>query len=90
MPWFPMFVQLNGADALIVGGGKVALRKAEKLLPYGPRITVVAPDFCPELEALSGLTLCRRSFADADLQGPLTTKPSTTEFPPCAGNGASR
>ena len=43
MPWFPMFVQLNGADALIVGGGKVALRKAEKLLPYGPRITVAAP-----------------------------------------------
>lgn len=70
MPWFPMFVQLNGANALIVGGGKVALRKAEKLLPYGPRITVVAPDFCPELEALPGLTFCRRSFADADLQGP--------------------
>ena len=69
MPWFPMFVQLKGAEALIVGGGTVALRKAEKLLPYGPHIKVVAPDIIPELAALPGLTLCRRPFAESDLQG---------------------
>lgn len=64
-----MFVQLKGAKALIVGGGTVALRKAEKLLPYGPHIKVVAPDIIPELAALPGLTLCRRPFAESDLQG---------------------
>ena len=69
MPWFPMFVQLKGAEALLVGGGTVALRKAEKLLPYGPHIKVVAPDIIPELAALPGLTLCRRPFAESDLQG---------------------
>lgn len=69
MPWFPMFVQLKGAEALLVGGGTVALRKAEKLLPYGPSIKVVAPDIIPELTTLPGLTLCRRPFAESDLQG---------------------
>ena len=70
MPWFPMFIQLRDAPVLIAGGGTVALRKTEKLLPYGPRITVVAPDIAPELAALPGLTLCRRPFAESDLQGP--------------------
>ena len=50
-----------------MGGGRVALRKAEKLLPFGAQLTVVAPCFCPPLAALPGLTLCRRAFADSDL-----------------------
>ena len=79
MPWFPMFVQLKGADALLVGGGTVALRKAEKLLPYGPRITVVAPDIIPELAVLPGLTLCRRPFAESDLQGTLALVIAATD-----------
>ena len=79
MPWFPMFVQLKGADALLVGGGTVALRKAEKLLPYGPRITVVAPDIIPELAALPGLALCRRPFEESDLQGHLALVIAATD-----------
>ena len=45
-----------------MGGGAVALRKARKLLPYGPCLTVVAQSFVPELEALEGAALCRRAF----------------------------
>lgn len=70
MPLFPMFVNLDHAPVLLAGGGTVALRKAEKLLPYGAQITVVAPDIVPELAALPGLTLCRRPFEESDLQGP--------------------
>ena len=57
----------RGARGLLVGGGRVALRKAEKLLPFGAQLTVVAPCICPPLAALPGLTLCRRAFADSDL-----------------------
>ena len=70
MPLFPMFVNLDHAPVLLAGGGTVALRKAEKLLPYGPCLTVVAPEITPELAALPGLTLCRRPFEESDLQGP--------------------
>ena len=67
MGWFPFFIQLEGTRVLLVGGGRVALRKAEKLLPFGAQLTVVAPCICPPLAALPGLTLCRRAFADSDL-----------------------
>lgn len=67
MGWFPFFIQLEGARGLLVGGGRVALRKAEKLLPFGAQLTVVAPCICPPLAALPGLTLCRRAFAGSDL-----------------------
>ena len=43
MPHFPMFVDLNGKNVLVVGGGAVALRKIQKLRPFGASISVVAP-----------------------------------------------
>lgn len=69
MAYFPFFMDLEGREGLIVGGGAVAARKAEKLLPFGPRLTVAAPEILPELEALPGLTLVRRAFAPSMLEG---------------------
>jgi len=43
MGCFPFFVDIEGAKGVIVGGGKVAARKAEKLIPFGPALTVIAP-----------------------------------------------
>ena len=68
MAYFPFFVDLSGQRGLIVGGGTVALRKAEKLLPYGPELTVVAPEPVPALTALP-VTLERRRFRETDLEG---------------------
>lgn len=64
---FPMFVDLNGQRVLVIGGGNVALRKLEKLAPYGCKATVVAPEILPEIAALPGLTLRRRRFSPFDL-----------------------
>lgn len=69
MSYFPFFVELEQKKGLIVGGGVTALRKLQKLLPYGPRLTVVSPAFHPELEALSGPELLRRPFDPALLEG---------------------
>ena len=68
MAYFPFFVDLSGQRGLIVGGGTVALRKAEKLLPYGPELTVVAPEPIPALTALP-VTLERRRVRETDLEG---------------------
>ena len=69
MAYFPFFMELECRPGLIVGGGAVALRKVEKLLPYGPRLTVVAPRFCPELEARPDICRLRRPFRPEDVEG---------------------
>ena len=69
MAYFPFFVDLTERTGLLVGGGTVALRKAEKLLPYGPALTVIAPVICPELAALP-VRCCLRAFTEADLHSP--------------------
>ena len=52
MNTFPLFFKLEGRKVLIVGGGDVALRKADLLSRAGASITVVAPHICDELQAL--------------------------------------
>lgn len=69
MAYFPFFVQLEGVPALVIGGGRVALGKVTRLLPYGPHLTIVSPQFLPEMEAIPGLTLIRRPFVPEDLEG---------------------
>ena len=68
MPHFPMFVDLKDQIVLIAGGGSVALRKLQKLAPYGTSATVVAPDILPELAALPGVRLRKRAFQPSDLR----------------------
>ena len=63
MALFPLFIELEGVDVLIVGGGHVALRKAQGLAGYGALVRLVAPVFCPELEADGRFALTRRGFA---------------------------
>ena len=53
---FSIELNLEGRNVLVVGGGRIALRKVKSLVPTGARITVVAPQFDPEFNAL-----CRHS-----------------------------
>lgn len=55
MAYFPFFVELEGKQGLVVGGGTVALRKLQKLLPYGPRLTAAATSFLPAVWELDGI-----------------------------------
>lgn len=43
MGYFPFFVDIEGKNGIVVGGGKVAARKVEKLLLFGPALKVIAP-----------------------------------------------
>lgn len=51
MALFPFFRNIEGAEALIIGGGKHTLEKVERLLPYGPKLHVIAEEVCEKLAA---------------------------------------
>ena len=68
---FSIELNLEGRNVLVVGGGRIALRKVKTLLPTGARITVVAPQFDPEFESLDKNTvlLKNRPYEPLDLRG---------------------
>jgi len=66
---FSIELNLEGKNVLVVGGGRIALRKVKTLLPTGARITVVAPQFDPEFAAISSLVLKNRPYEPLDLRG---------------------
>jgi precorrin-2 dehydrogenase / sirohydrochlorin ferrochelatase len=68
MIYYPVFFDLRGRPVLVVGAGKVALRKAMGLVEAGARVTVVAPRWEPAFEQLP-VTLLRRAFEPADVEG---------------------
>lgn len=67
---YPIYADLTERSVLLVGGGVVAARKAGALLKRKIRVTVVAPEICPELQKLSddaGLVIHQRSYQSGDL-----------------------
>ena len=71
-PYFPVFIDMADKTVLIVGAGKIALRRVRTLLRFGARIRVVAPDFCRELgEMEESGKICaeRRVYLPGDIQG---------------------
>ena len=72
---FSIELNLEGRNVLVVGGGRIALRKVKTLLPTGARITVVAPQFDPEFDALKSgeqvslIVLKNRPYEPLDLRG---------------------
>ena len=81
---FSIELNLEGKNVLVVGGGRIALRKVKTLLPTGARITVVAPQFDPEFKSLdssttpngsaqndtlTSVTLINRPYEPLDLRG---------------------
>ncbi len=73
MALFPLFIDIEKKDILIVGAGEVALRKIEKLLPFKPKITVVAKeikrDEIKKLSAEGKINLINRGFLFTDIDG---------------------
>ncbi len=52
VPYYPVFLDLRGRSAVVVGGGSVAERKISTLLEYGADVTCIAPTITPRIDAL--------------------------------------
>lgn len=65
---YPAFLRLEGKRVLLIGGGKVAARKARALARCGARVKVVAPRVCPAAWEPAARVVERR-FRARDLDG---------------------
>lgn len=63
---FPLFVDLTGKKAVVIGGGAVGLRRAEVLARFGAEVTVVSPALSHMAE---GVRHVPRKYAPGDLEG---------------------
>ena len=52
MKYYPIFLDIRDKKCVIVGGGEVAARKAERLLDCGAKVFVISPKLSPALAAL--------------------------------------
>lgn len=70
--YYPVFLDLQGKQAVVIGGGEIAERKIHGLVPCGARITLVSPELTPELERLAAegtVTVHRRTYQPGDMKG---------------------
>jgi glutamyl-tRNA reductase len=69
---FPLFVDLSGRKAAVIGAGSVALRRITALLAYPCRIIATAPEAREEILALRDqgkLDYVRKEYESSDLDG---------------------
>lgn len=72
MRYFPAFLDLQSASALIVGGGAIAVRKLDLLSQAGASVTVISPTAASGIaeRAKDGsLRWLARRFDPADVNG---------------------
>lgn len=65
---YPLTLNLTNKRVLVVGAGRVALRKLQGLVDTGAQITVVSPEVLPEILALPNLEIIKRPFQASDTQ----------------------
>jgi len=80
--YYPIFLNIRGKKCLVVGGGKVALRKVQALLECGANVQVVGPILCPELRQLAksgAIQALQRDYKAEDLQDALIAVAATDD-----------
>ncbi len=72
MRYYPIYLDLNGRKALVVGGGAIAEGKALQLIAAGAHVTVVSPILTDELRSAvvrGEINHREGSFIEEDLHG---------------------
>lgn len=70
--YYPIYLNIEGLDTLVVGGGIVAERKVDSLRAAGARVRVVSPACTKRLEALDHakkITWTRKPYRSSFLAG---------------------
>src|SRR5579884_1424263 len=82
--YYPIMLDVRGRPAVVIGGDPVAAEKATALCASGASVTVVAETFCRGLRQLAengAVTLRRKAYEPADLDGAFVVVAATTSDP---------
>ncbi len=69
MAYFPLFINLENKPCLVVGGGKVAIHKAQVLLDFGAEVLIISPVIIKEIKQMKKVTVMEREFMPEDTKG---------------------
>ncbi len=69
--FYPIHLNVTGKKCVIIGGGKVAYRKARSLKESGANVVVVSPEVCAEMVSEDGLVLIEREYEECFLDDAL-------------------
>ena len=73
---FPLFIDLNGRKAVVVGGGAIACRRAGVLKTFGAQVTLITPEWKEHIEGVSWL---QRPYQSGDLEGAVLAVAATDD-----------
>lgn len=84
MKYYPVNLDVNGRNVLVVGGGGVGGRKVKTLLACGARVRVVSHEVTPQLRELAdsgAITWFARGYRESDLAGMFLVIGATDDEP---------
>ncbi len=72
MSYFPAFIKLKNVKVLIVGGGKIATEKLQRMLDFTKEVSVLAPDLSSLMQKLiteNSLDYMNKIYHKGDIDG---------------------
>jgi siroheme synthase-like protein len=89
--YYPIYINVEDRDVLIIGGGEVCARKAETMLRYGARVTIISIAATEEIRGWAAegkIRLVLKPYEEADLDGRAIVIASTDD--PCVNGRIAR
>lgn len=75
-PRFPLFVDISGRQAVVIGGGPVAIRRIKTLISFGADVLLIAPT---AVEQPAGVQWLARRYQEGDLDGAFLVVAATND-----------
>ena len=72
MKYYPIFLDIQGKDCVVIGGGTVAERKVLSLISAGAKVKVISPELTSSLKKLAenkNIAYSPRNYAEGDIKG---------------------
>lgn len=65
--YYPIYLDIDNKNCVVIGGGNVAYRKACGLKESGGSVTVISPEFCEDFLSEKNITLKKKKYEESDI-----------------------